>query len=66
MQTEPKKTTKTKSYDELTLTFEIESWDGRCADTKVSLNGVYICWISCDDIDTFAEQFFQPIKTYRI
>ena len=40
--------------------------DGTLLDTKVRLNGMYLCTISGTEIDAFCQEFEKTIKRYKI
>ena len=56
----------TRIIDNNTLFFEYELCDGEYLDTKVTLNGSLLCWISFPDLEAFVDEFAEFMSKYRI
>ncbi len=48
------------------LTFTTETINGVGYDTKVEIAGAYICFISSESIEAFAQAFSELLMTHRI
>lgn len=62
----PKIHTTTRAIGSLEIKFEGEVYDGRILDTKVSINGAELCWISWADKDSFVQDLKEAIEKYFI
>jgi hypothetical protein len=67
MSNEPKISTVTKTLGTLNVKFEGEQYSGHpVLDTKVSINGEVICWITWNDRDSFMNELQSVISKYYI
>lgn len=63
----PKIHTEIKLVGSLTIKFEGEQYPGQpVLDTKVTINGGELCWISWSDKDSFVQDIKQAIEKYFI
>lgn len=59
--------TEVKSVGSLEIKFEGEQYHGHpVLDTKVSINGAELCWITWDDKDSFVHDIKEAIEKYFI
>lgn len=58
--------THTAHLGDLTMVFECEPCEGKYLDTKVTVNGVQMCWISWPEKDEFIQKLTNIIDTFRI
>lgn len=66
-ETEPKIHTVTKTFGELEIKLEGEQYRGQpILDTRVSIDGKTVCWISWENKDEFIEELQEPIRKYCI
>lgn len=64
---EPKIHRETKSFGEVELLFEGEQYTGGpIADTKVTIGGQLICWITWADRGSFTENLQAIVTEHRI
>ena len=55
-----------KIIDNNTLRFSCEECEGEFLDTKVTINGTLLCWITFSELDQFVTEFSTIIGKYRI
>ncbi len=55
-----------KSFGNMTLVFTCEECEGQYLDTKVTINGETLCWVSFPEIDTFVEKLDNTMSDHRI
>lgn len=55
-----------KIIDNNSLKFTCEECDGKFLDTKVEINGTFLCCISFQELEQFANDFSEVISRYRI
>lgn len=52
--------------DNNTFKFTIEEYEGECFDTKVEINGTFLCYISYSESEQFVNDLSEVIGRYRI
>lgn len=62
----PKIHTELKMVGALTVKFEGEEYDGEILDTKVTISGAELCYISWSDRESFVNDLKQAIEKYFI
>jgi hypothetical protein len=50
----------------LEILFTSDVSNGKILDTKVELNGVCLCWIAGEDVESFGDELKTLIKKFRI
>jgi len=58
--------TRNESIGDLTILFECEPCDGKYLDTKATINGELLCWISWPEIDNMILELNIVFSKYRI
>lgn len=48
------------------LFFSCEECEGEYLDTKVDMNGLFLCWITWADVQNFVADFEKLLDKYRI
>lgn len=55
-----------KTHGDISLRFEAESCQGEYLDTKVFLNGNFLCWITFADVEAFSDEIGATVSKFRI
>lgn len=66
LRTEPRIYTETHQLGDLEVKFEGEQWDREILDTRVTINGVTLCWIVWENREAFLDALQAVIQLYRI
>lgn len=61
-----KKRVTTKRVNDVEIVFTSDVFDGKMWDTKVEINGAYICWISAESIEPVTKGFAELMQAHRI
>jgi hypothetical protein len=63
---DPKKVQTINQVNDVYLVFTSDVYDGVKSDTKLEINGAYICWISAESIEPFTQGFSELMQEHRI
>jgi hypothetical protein len=66
MITNPKIITQTHHVGDLSIQLDGENWGNGLEDTKVSINGQLLCWVTWKEKDNFLNELKDVINKYRI
>jgi len=66
MRTEPRYYTEKHFIGDLEIMFQGEQWEKEILDTKVTINGECLCWVTWNQKEEFLKKLQDTIEEYRI